>query len=315
MNVREVARKLVEWIFRPAALRAARAALPGADSGREAAARQAKLLLEVARRAAEPGEALPSGALPAVLLGLHRDAIYWALAARRPDGSPPPDDLRALWDASAPQTSAAAPPDDEASAALRKTLLDDYAPRSLAVTADDAARARTFAERLLWDLDAPRRRVEGILVQRWLRTALVAATLVLLVIGARVLLLGPNLVEGKPFRLSSNFGGWAACVANNGCHGLMFHTETENNPWAEFDLSAPTKVSRVEVINRGDCCADRAVPIVAEVSNDRLTWTQVARRDAPFGSWKASFPAKTARYVRVRVLKRTVLHLQSVVVR
>src|SRR5262245_10146065 len=100
MNVRDISRKVFEWIFRPAALRAAKDALPAPAGGQAAAARQAKLLLEVARRVAEPGEALPQGSRPALLLGLTRDAIWWALAARWPDGTPPPQDLRALWDAS-----------------------------------------------------------------------------------------------------------------------------------------------------------------------------------------------------------------------
>src|SRR5262245_52778225 len=134
MDVRALPRKAFEWIFRGAALREARAGVRPADDPREMAARQAKLLLEVARRTAEPGESLPPGAHQAVLLGQYRDAIYWALAAKRPDAAEPPADLRALWDASNPQLSAGSPPDNKASAALRKTLLDDYSPRSLAVT-------------------------------------------------------------------------------------------------------------------------------------------------------------------------------------
>jgi len=85
--------------------------------------------------------------------------------------------------------------------------------------------------------------------------------------------------------------------------------------WVEIDLGAPRKVRRVEVVNRGDCCADRATPLVAEVSNDRVTWSQVARRDEPFGSWKVSFPPRVARYVRLRAAKHTVLHLQAIAVR
>ena len=315
MNARDIARKSFEWILRRAALRDARAGLPIADDARAAAARQAKLLLEIARRTTEPAEALPAGALPAVTLGLCREVIYWALIARRAEGGTAPSDLRALWDASQPQISSASPPDNEASAALRKTLFDDYQPHALAVTDAEAARAREFAEALVWDLDAPRRKIERVLLQRWLRVALLGAVLLLLVIGGRVLMLGPNLAAGKPFRLSSTFSGWAACVANNGCNGLMFHTETEPNPWVEIDLGAPKKVRRVEVINRGDCCADRATPLVAEVSIDRATWTPVGRRNEPFGSWTASFPARVARYVRLGVPRRTVLHLQAIAVR
>jgi hypothetical protein len=149
----------------------------------------------------------------------------------------------------------------------------------------------------------------------WLRVGLVGAAVLLLVIGARVLLLGPNLAEGKPFRLSSNFSGWTACLAQNNCMGLMFHTETESAPWIEFDLGAPRKVSRIEVINRSDCCADRAVPLIIELSTDQTSWTQVARRDAEFGTWTAKFHPKVARYVRLKTLKRTALHLKSIAVR
>lgn len=315
IDARAIPRRIFEWIFRPAALREARAGLRAPDDPREAAARQARLLLEVARRTAEPAESLPAGAQPAVLLGLYRDAIYWALAARRADRDPAPADLRALWDASNPQLGAASPPDNEESAALRRALLDDYTPRGLDVSAKDAARARAFAEALVWDMDAPRRRVGQVFAQRWLRVALAGAVLLALLIAARAWMVGPNLAAGRPYRLSSTFSGWAGCLANNGCSGLMFHTETENDPWIEIDLGAPKKVSRVEVINRGDCCADRAVPLVAEVSTDRLKWTQVARREEPFGTWKASFPAHVARYVRLRATRHTVLHLQGVVVR
>jgi hypothetical protein len=315
MNARDIPRKILEWIFRPAALRDAKSALPPPDDPRAIAARQAKLLLEVARRTGEPAEALPPGGQQAVLLALYRDAIYWALAARRADRSPPPADLRALWEASHPQLAPASPPDNEESAALRRALLDGYDPRALDVGDADVARARAFAEALVFDMDAPRRRIERVFVQRWLRTGLAAAVALALAISVRAAILGPNIAAGKPFRLSSTFSGWAACLANNGCSGLMFHTETENNPWVEIDLGAPRKVHRVEVINRSDCCADRAAPLVAEVSTDRVTWTQVARRDEPFGSWRASFPARVARFVRLRAPRHTVLHLNAIAVR
>ena len=103
MDARAIPRQLIEWIFRPGALREARSGLRAGDDPREVAARQARLLLEVARRTAEPADALPPGAQPAVMVGLYRDVIYWALAARRADVNPPPTELRALWDASHPQ--------------------------------------------------------------------------------------------------------------------------------------------------------------------------------------------------------------------
>ncbi len=317
MTAPGVTNRVFDWFFRGAALREARAGLPDRDEPRELAARQAKLLCEVARRVAETADPLPPGARPAVSLALCRDAIYWALAARHARAGEPPTDLRALWDASNPQVVGAAPspPDNQESAALRRTLFDDYDPRSLAVTAHDAARARAFAEGLVFDLDGPRRRVVRVLTQRWLRVGLVAAALVALVVGVRVSTLGPDLAAGKPFRLSASWPGWAACMANNGCNGLMFQTDEGDEPWVEIDLGAPRKVHRVEVVNRGSCCADRAVPLIVELGGDRRAWTQVARRDAPFGSWTAKFAPRTARYVRLKVLRRSVLHLQSIAVR
>jgi hypothetical protein len=315
MDARALPRRLLEWMFRPAALRAARAGVRPANDARETAARQARLLLEVARRTAEPPEALPPGAQPALLLGLYRDAIYWALAARSADTSAPPADLRALWDASNPQ-AAASPPDNAESAALRRALFDDFSPRALTVSEADVARVRAFAEGLVWELDAPRRQVERVFVQRWLRVTLAAAVLVVAAIGVRKLTLGADLAEGRPFRTSSKLSSWAACVANNNnCFGLMFHTEIEMNPWVEIDLGAPKQVHRIEVLNRSDCCAERATPLIAEVSTDRATWTQVARKDDQFGSWKVDFPARSARYVRLRAPRHTALHLQGVSVR
>ena len=314
MRAGDVAKKVYEWIFRPGELRAARAGLPAADDPRQEAMRQAKLLLEVARRTAEPGEALPPGAQPAVLLSLYRDAIYWGLAARRAGAGPLPPDLHALWDASNPQTTAAAP-DNEASAALRRTLFDDYDPRSLAVSDEDAARARSFAEALDWDLEAPRRRIAWILTQRWLRVAGIVAAVCLLAIGVRSRLLGPDLAKGRPFRISTPWAGWAACVANEDCGQLMFHTDVDNEPWVEIDLGAPRTVQRVDVVNRGKCCADRAVPLVVELSTDQKAWTRVARRDQTFDRWTAQFRPRIARYVRLKATRRTILHLTSVAVR
>jgi hypothetical protein len=242
MRAQDAAKRVSDWIFHRKAVREARAALPRGDDRREAATRQAKLLLEVARRVAEPSDVLPPGAQPAVALGMYRDAIYWALAARGTGGDQPPADLRALWDASNPQVVAvaAAAPDNADSAALRRTLFDDYDPRSLAVTDDDVARARAFAEALIWNLDAPRRRLSWVLTQRWLRIAAVAGAVLLLVGGVRSLVQGTNLAAGKPFRLSAPWAGWTDCVAGGGCPGLMFHTDTADNPWVEIDLGDGT---------------------------------------------------------------------------
>jgi hypothetical protein len=58
--------------------------------------------------------------------------------------------------------------------------------------------------------------------------------------------------------------------------------------------------------------SDRAVPLIVETSVDHNTWTEVARRNDDFDSWKATFPAARVRWVRLRVPRRTYLHLRGV---
>jgi hypothetical protein len=316
MNARELLPKLSEWIFRETALREARAKLRrGGAAASEAAVRQAKLLLEIAKRVEQPGEALPPGAPAPVLLGLYRDATYWALAARRDDPGSAPTDLGALWEASRPPVPDTWPPTEGDPVPVRRILVDNYAPRSLAGHEADVARVSAFARNLVREADAPRRRVERVLLQRWLRIALACAVLVLLALGGQALWRGPNLAKGKPFRLSSTWSGWDGCMATNDCFGLMFDTEAQDNPWVEIDLGKPIKVRRIEVLNRNDCCAENASPLVAEVSTDRAKWTQVARIDATFDNWEASFPPRIARYVRLRVARASSLHLRAIDIR
>jgi hypothetical protein len=70
----------------------------------------------------------------------------------------------------------------------------------------------------------------------------------------------------------------------------------------------------VRVTNRQDCCGERAIPLLVEVSTDRQRWTTVARREDAFGTWRAQFGKQTARWVRLRVDRRSYLHLYDVLV-
>src|SRR6188768_1814563 len=83
VNARQVLSHSTEWVLRSRALRAARAEVIPRGDRRDHAIRQARLLLEVARRVAEPVERLPQGSRTAVRLGLTRDAVYWVLVGTR----------------------------------------------------------------------------------------------------------------------------------------------------------------------------------------------------------------------------------------
>ena len=123
-----------------------------------------------------------------------------------------------------------------------------------------------------------------------------------------------DLAKGKPWRTSSSM---FTCHPDNiECGGarttILFHTQEDAEPWFLIDLGAPTAFRSATVVNRRDDGKERAVPLVLEVSDDEQTWRQVSRRDEVFKVWKPSFDAVTARFVRVRVARRSYLHLEAV---
>jgi F5/8 type C domain len=123
-----------------------------------------------------------------------------------------------------------------------------------------------------------------------------------------------DLAAGKPFTLSST---WNVCHPEQGeCGGyptrIAFHTHEQQSPWYQVDLGAPTTFSSLSIRNRTDTALWRAVPLVLEVSDDGATFVEVARRTDVFVDWDPHFPARQARYVRLRVDRVSTLHLESV---
>ncbi|HKP59044.1 MAG TPA: discoidin domain-containing protein, partial [Polyangiales bacterium] len=128
---------------------------------------------------------------------------------------------------------------------------------------------------------------------------------------------GPDLALGKPWSTSST---WAEChpehlKCGNARTRIFFHTKRQTQPWFLLDLGSPTTFGRVEIDNRDDCCRDRALPLVVEVSDDGQNFRELARRTEPFDTWHATFPATQARFVRLRIDRRDFLHLSRVTVR
>jgi hypothetical protein len=266
----------------------------------------------VAQRVAELDEGSPPGSRPAVRLGLYRQAAYWTLVAIRRDDAQPPPDVAHAWSGADPERLRRAARDDVSLETLKQLLADASRPDSLDVPEHEADRVGDFVQALLDQIDAPRRRVQRTLAKRWSRLALCAGLLVLAVLGVRRLVLEPNLLADRPFRLSSS---WSGCSQDPECPGLLFHTDAEQDPWVEFDLGARKSFHKLEVTNRTDCCSERTVPLVAEISDDRATWTEIGRRDAEFTTWVLTFSPKKARYLRLRIARHSTFHLKDVALR
>jgi hypothetical protein len=258
----------------------------------------------------EPAEALPPGSREAVLLCLYRDAVTWALRAEANAG--PERTLAELWGAVSPARLTAAAGGDASRDAVHELLTKLPEAGSLDARDGSVALARSFSEALLRELDAPERNLSRIERQRYTRLGLLVVAVGALVLGAAHLLRGPDLAAKRPFELSSVYQG---CNAPGKCAELMFHTEREEKPWATIDLGSSKTVSSVEVKNRTDCCSERAIPLVVELSTDNRNFSEVARRDADFAFWEPRFKAQQARYVRLRSLQTTALHLKGIVIR
>jgi len=315
-------RGLVEWFWRGKALRQVREYAHGLSTVEQSRLAHAQTALELADRARDPIDPLRSGSSLALSISLYREAAYWALLCQ--DAGFSGQTLAGLFE-TLPQELFEAAIGPNRVPDLKLALVD----RSFVETADlaaehlqrDANVAHDFVHYLLARKLQPATRTGRLLLQRSVRTfgllAVVVAVTWGAVTGIQRALLKPDLAAGKPWRASSSL---ETCKPlQHSCTGthtdIFFHTVEEANPWVEFDLGRPTTFAVVDVTNRSDCCPDRAVPLAVEVSNDQTRWREVARRQDTFSQWRAKFAPQTARYVRLRSLRRTLLHLEKVAVR
>jgi hypothetical protein len=198
--------------------------------------------------------------------------------------------------------------------------LGDYFDAPRAERTHAALILREFAENLLGALGGKQQRLWLLHAQRLTRLSIVPVALAALagtsVLAADWLEQRNDLARDKAWHASST--GASACNSPaqfcDESPNFFFHTSEERNPWVEIDLGAPTFFSAVRIINRRDCCRDRASPLLIESSADGSNWKQLARHEGSFSSFKTRFPSVRARYLRVRIPppKLTNLHLAAV---
>jgi hypothetical protein len=282
--------------------------------------RRARLAAELGDRALDPIEPLRAGSSLPLAISLYREAAYWGLIQESEAPNVPPNVRDAFAGSKADLAKLAGGPDKLA--AVRAALVDksfvETAEDPVDVVRHDAELAQTFVYGLI-DSDIDRDdRVASVLVQRWLRVAaasVVAAGLLFAAwTGLSRVTQGPDLALGKPWRASSK--EFECHPQNSECGGartgIFFHTHDEDSPWVEIDLGAQRTLGRIQVSNREDCCPERAVPLIAEVSDDRTHWRPVARATEAFREWETSFEPVKARYLRLRVDRHSTLHLVRV---
>lgn len=320
--------RFVEWWWAKQALAAARRAAAERSPRALSALRRARSALALAELAFEPGRPDAHARYDAVTCELSRQAVYWALLSLRAERggeaeAAEPPSLAALWATTEPALLARAAGGETLALALADALLGRDFRHFAELEPDEqvklAAVARPFAAALCAEADALSRELRRVRVARLLRlvsvTGILVACAVALVLFQRGAESRSDLARGKPWTASSKYPEGGCPSPAQSCPGesrYFFSTNEEDAPWFEVDLGRVEQVSAVRVHNREDCCSDRAVPLVVELSRDRKTWNEVARRTTDFRSWKASFATTPARWVRLRVPRRTYLHLTSV---
>jgi hypothetical protein len=127
-----------------------------------------------------------------------------------------------------------------------------------------------------------------------------------------------NVALGKPVHASSRRAGTPDghdLVDGDIGNSYGVQTNTEENPSVVIDLEGPYSIDRVNLHNRVDGWFDDSLPLVVEVSLDGLHYDEIGRREQHFDAnppWVVEGRGRPARYVRVRVARRSYLALSEV---
>jgi hypothetical protein len=299
LSARRLRRPLDLVLMRPA-LEEARKSIPELTEEQRKWLSLAESTLGFAERVAA---AAPEG-VAGTLSGaeLYRLALHAALLAHHPDRAPTP--IQDAWDASI-DVLAHIEPDPAARDRTGRALCREG---SLAGATDlvELATLRRFARGLVGDLSAPVARYRALLARRAASVIVAVAIGIALVTGiVTAATTKPNLLRHAASRTSSLYSPFDA-------KNTELHTNLDDRPWIEFDPGAATSISSLTIENRRDCCEDRAVPLVVEVSLDGVRFEEVARRSHAFRVWAPRFSPVTARFLRLSVPRKTFLHLRRV---
>jgi NedA-like, galactose-binding domain len=144
--------------------------------------------------------------------------------------------------------------------------------------------------------------------------ALLAAALVWLGISV---LSPPDLALGRPVNAVGAAYGTTPDGAvdgdRSGAYG--FHSPEHDSPWLAVDLGQRYAIGKVKVFGRADCCLDQSIPLALELSDNGDAYRKIAERTTPFGyadPWVIAVGGEPARYVRLRVERRSYLVLREV---
>ena len=184
-------------------------------------------------------------------------------------------------------------------------------PDSLSLDEMPPAEASTYLTQLDRGLSRLLRRTESRSVRRIRVTrvfrvaALVLGTLLLIGVFFWWLLAPTNVANGKPTLASSYYAGSPGADALvNGDEEYPWGAATASSAggWFRIDLLDNFQLHRIVVVNRQDRNAHHSSPVAIEISDDGVSFTEVARfsrRAEPGARWTFRLGGREARFVRV----------------
>lgn len=315
--------------------------------------REARIAGEAAFRTLHPPELFAGGESLTVALTLYRQAIHWALAAHAlnrglaTQGTERGDTEQAQRHTATDSTDSAV----EWSLPSLEELLTTTPDSVLRSLARDEAHLHTciqylrahdyatyaqlnelaqhsvckdlqsFYQRLMTTLEPAAKSAEQAVFRRNLRLLGLTAAALLLVFGTRAgfqwYKARSDLALDATWKSSSVYNPALECNSRTQvckeAKGFFFHTRQENTPWLMLDLKQDRKFSSLEIVNRKDCCRERANPLNVLVSRDGKNWELVAQRKTEFSTFAPNFPEVSARYIRLEIPKpASILHLARV---
>jgi F5/8 type C domain len=310
----------LEWFWLVETLRNVTLTLPLQSEGAKRLAARARSRAAIARHVLNL-EMRTEDQAQASANELLRNAAYAALVALSPRANPSDEASysKAIWDSLEellPQLDYGRSLSPALISSLHQGSVLYFAELPTQEQVAIGSELNQLVDALIDRVELPERGVMAIYLRRVWHAVLLLTFLSAVAFGGWWLYLWrPDLAAGRPWRASSTLGGSGCTSPAQECEqslGLFFHTTEELNPWLEIDLGVTRSISKVELENRSDCCAERAQPIAVEVSTDHDHWLTVARREEEFSTWKAQFAPVNARWVRMRVLKQTFFHLKRV---
>jgi hypothetical protein len=307
--VMAILRRIVDWLWLSSRARQLRVSASRLTGRAADLALRARITETIARQASNPSEPYPEGKPDAVVCELFRQSIHWSLEAHR--------ELESRAEREPAPVSTHAEDVERFAREVVTRSFEDFAELGEREQAELVEKLGECSRALLEQLPSKQldsRRLWFTRVFRVGMVGLIAGLLLKTCSGGfedwR------DLARGRPWTASSQFPGNAGCKSpEQDCQentGFFFHTAHQDSPSIEFDLGETKKISSVIVQNRVDCCADRALPLVVEVSEDHQEWREVIRRTTEFETWRAVFETTRARWVRLRVPRGTFLHLARV---